>query len=309
MELQSVMAIPLLAQGRLLGVISLLSSTPSRIYGPDDLRVAHELAQRAALAVDNARLYRAAQRAIQVRDEVLAIVAHDLRNPLSTILVEAHILRERGTEVLTRASGDAIKRVATRMNRLIQDLLDIARMEAGRLTVAPSRLSAADVASAAVGVHKSPASSASLELRLEVPPSLPDIRADRDRLLQVFDNLIGNAIKFTPPGGCITVGAELKHDDVLFYIRDTGPGIPLDDQPHLFDRFWQARKEGRSGAGLGLPIVKAIVEAHGRSVWVESTPGHGTTVLFTIPTAPRTDPTLDKVIQNHGGAKEPAGLS
>jgi PAS domain S-box-containing protein len=287
-ELQSVMAMPLLAQGRLLGVISLLSSTPSRIYGLEDLRVAHELAGRAALAVENARLYRAAQRAIQVRDEVLGIVAHDLRNPLSTILVEAHILRERGTEVQTRASGEAIKRVATRMNRLIQDLLDIARMEAGRLTVAPSRLSAADVASAAVGVHKSPASSASLELRLEVPPSLPDIRADRDRLLQVFDNLIGNAIKFTPGSGCITVGAELKQDDVRFYVRDTGPGIPLDDQPHLFDRFWQARQEGRSGAGLGLPIVKAIVEAHGRRVWVESTPGHGTTVLFTIPAAPRT---------------------
>ena len=133
------------------------------------------------------------------------------------------------------------------------------------------------------------ASSASLELRLEVSPSLPDLWADRDRLLQVFDNLLGNAIKFTPPKGCITVGAELKQDDVLFYVRDTGPGIPLDDQPHLFDRFWQARREGRSGAGLGLPIVKAIVEAHGRCVWVESTLGHGTTVLFTIPTAPRTD--------------------
>jgi signal transduction histidine kinase len=105
----------------------------------------------------------------------------------------------------------------------------------------------------------------------------------------VFDKLIGNAIKFTSPSGCITVGAELKQDDVLFYVRDTGPGILLDDQPHLFDRFWQARKGGRSGAGLGLPIVKAIVEAHGRRVWVESTPGHGTTVLFTIPTAPRTD--------------------
>ena len=95
-ELQSVMAIPLLAQGRLLGAITLLSSTRSRIYGHEDLRVAHELAERAALAVENARLYRAAQRAIQVRDEVLGIVAHDLRNPLSTILVEAHILRERG---------------------------------------------------------------------------------------------------------------------------------------------------------------------------------------------------------------------
>ena len=134
-ELQSVMAIPLLAQGRLLGAITLLSSTRSRIYGQEDLRVAHELAQRAALAVDNARLYRAAQRAIQVRDEVLGIVAHDLRNPLSTILLEARLLRQRVTDVRARESGQAITEVATRMNRLIEDLLDVTRMEAGRLTV------------------------------------------------------------------------------------------------------------------------------------------------------------------------------
>ena len=303
------MAIPLLAQGRLLGAITLLSSTPSRIYGPEDLRVAHELAQRAALAVDNARLYRAAQRAIQVRDEVLGIVAHDLRNPLSTILLEARLLRQRVTDVRARESGQAITEVATRMNRLIEDLLDVTRMEAGRLTVTPGRLSVAHLAMAAVDVQQPLATSTSLEIQLDVSPSLPDLWADRDRLLQVFDNLIGNAIKFTPPGGRITVGAELKQDDVLFYIRDTGPGIPREDQPHLFDRFWQARTEGRRGAGLGLPIVKAIVEAHGRRVWVESTPGHGTTVLFTIPTAPRTDPTLDKVIQSQGGAQEPAGLS
>jgi len=290
-ELQSVMAIPLLAQGRLLGAICLLSTSPYGGYGQDDLRVADALAQRAALAVDNARLYRAAQRAIQVRDEVLGVVAHDLRNPLSTILVEAHLLRKRGIEGLSRESGEAIERVATRMNRLIQDLLDVARMESGLPSLQSVRLSAARLASAAVDAQRSLASAASLDLRLELSPSLDDLWADRDRILQVFDNLIGNAIKFTPPGGCITVGAELNNDDVLFFVRDTGPGILREEQPYLFDRFWQARKEGRLGVGLGLPIVKAIVAAHGGRVWVESTPGRGATFFFSIPTAPRTETT------------------
>jgi signal transduction histidine kinase len=125
-----------------------------------------------------------------------------------------------------------------------------------------------------------------VELRLEMSQEIPDLWADRDRLLQVFDNLIGNAVKFTAPGGCITVGAGLRDGDALFWVSDTGPGIAMEDQPHVFDRFWQVRRTRRTGAGLGLAIVKGIVEAHGGRVWVESTPGRGSTFFFTIPTAP-----------------------
>lgn len=289
MDLQSAMAIPLLAQGRLLGAITLLSSTSYRVYSHEDLRVADALAQRAALAVDNARLYREAQRAVQVRDEVLGIVAHDLRNPLSVILVESHILRSHGSEALSRHSSETIERAAKRMNDLIEDLLDVTRMEAGHLKLQPSRLSAEPLVSAAVDAQRSLASAAALELRIDLPPSLPEIWADRTRILQVFDNLIGNAIKFTPAGGCVTVGAEAKNDEVLFFVRDTGPGIAPEDQPHVFDRFWQARAEGRRGSGLGLPIVNAIVAAHGRRVWLNSSPGQGTTFYFAIPTASRSD--------------------
>jgi signal transduction histidine kinase len=172
------------------------------------------------------------------------------------------------------------------MIRIIEDLLDVTRMEAGGLTIEHSRLSAAQVATDAVDAQRGLASSRSLELRLELPPELPDIRADRDRLLQVFENLIANAIKFTPAGGRITVGATRQEADVLFWVRDTGPGIAVEDQPHLFDRFWQARSTtGRGGAGLGLPIVKGIVEAHGGRVSVESAPGSGSAFLFTIPIA------------------------
>ena len=163
------------------------------------------------------------------------------------------------------------------------------RIEAGQLAIQQSRLSAARVVSDVVDVHRGLAASASIELRLVVSQEVPDVWADRDRLLQVFDNLIGNAIKFTPPGGCITVGAARRDAHVLFWVGDTGPGIAIEDQPHVFDRFWQARPTTRTGAGLGLPIVKGIVEAHGGRVWVESAPGQGSTFLFTIPTTRRID--------------------
>jgi PAS domain S-box-containing protein len=288
-DLQSVLVVPLLAHGKLLGTVTLMSVTPSRVYEPDDMRVAQELAHRAALAIENARLYRTAQRAIQMRDEVLRIVAHDLRSPLSVIVIEAGLLRRRGPEPERRStmSAEAIKSAAARMNRMIQDFLDVARMEAGRLHVERCRTQAVQIASNAVESQRPLASAASLNLRLDLAQDLPDVWADRDRLLQVFENLIGNALKFTESGGRITVGAAAHKAEVLFWVADTGSGIAVDDQPHLFDQFWQAHTDRRHGVGLGLPIVKGIVQAHGGRVWVESTLGRGSTFFFTIPTATR----------------------
>ena len=117
---------------------------------------------------------------------------------------------------------------------------------------------------------------------------MPDVWADRDRLLQVFDNLIGNALKFTPPGGHIRVGAALNEDEVQFWVADTGVGVAAEDLPHVFDRFWQAHKAERRGTGLGLTIVKGIIEAHGGRIRVESTLGMGTTFFFALPTADHT---------------------
>jgi signal transduction histidine kinase len=243
-----------------------------------------------------------------MRDEVLGIVAHDLRNPLSMILVEAQLLqrKEPGPERRAGQSAEAIRRAANRMNHLIQDLLDVTRIEAGQLAIQQSRLSAAQVVSEVVDVHSAPAASALIELRPAVSREVPEVWADRDRLFQVFDNLIGNAIKFTPPGGCITVGAAPRDAHVLFWVGDTGPGIAIEDQSRIFDRFWQARLATRTGAGLGLPIVKGIVEAHGGRVWVESAPGRGSTFLFTMPTSRRidrmtaTNPSRDDRLLNGG---------
>jgi signal transduction histidine kinase len=171
------------------------------------------------------------------------------------------------------------------MNRLIQDLLDVAVMESGQLTVERARLSAREVIVGAVEMQRPLASSSSLELRVDFDSDLPDVWGDRDRLLQVFENLIGNAIKFTKAGGCITVGAASRDHDVIFRVADTGSGIAPENLPRVFDRFWQATSTNRQGAGLGLPITKGIVEAHGGRIWVESTPHRGTTFSFTIPKA------------------------
>ena len=284
---RSLVAVPLLIRGQLLGTIASVSSAASRVYGPDDLRLALALADRAVLAIENARLYRASVHATELRDQVLGIVAHDLRNPLSTILLNAAALTRRGPDVERRSQKrrDAIHHAATRMNRLIQDLLDVAVMEAGQLTIQPARLSVHEVIVRAVETQKPLAASSSLDLRVDLDRDLPDIWGDRDRLLQVFENLIGNAIKFTKAGGCITVSAASRDHQVIFRVADTGSGIAPENLPRIFDRFWQATTANRQGAGLGLPITKGIVEAHGGRIWVESAPSRGTTFSFTVPQA------------------------
>lgn len=280
---RSAIAVPLLAREKALGAIALVSSSAARTYGQADVDLAMELAHRAAIAVENAQLYLAARRASQVRDDVLGIVAHDLRNPLGAILLQAQRLRR--PEVDPRRPADAIDRAATRMNRLIRDLLDVTQMEAGRLTIEQERLPTAQILSEVFQGQRPLATSASVELRLDVEEALGDVWADRDRLLQVFGNLVDNALRHTKPGGCITVSARPGEGEVRFSVADTGSGIAPEHQPHLFDRFWQARRVSRRGTGLGLPIVKGIVESHRGRVWVESTLGKGSTFFFTIPTA------------------------
>ncbi len=286
LNVQSILAVPLVAHRDCLGLLVLIAST--RSYGPADLFLVEELAHRAALSIENARLYRTAKQAIQLRDDLMSFVAHDLRNPLHTIVSAASRLppRQDESERRSRSPAEMIGRAANRMDRLIQDLLDVNDMEAGRLSIRQDRVCIATIVSDALDAQESLAASASLELRPDIAPALPDVWGDRDRLLQVFENLIGNALKFVEPGGRITVGAAPRDGEVLFWVADTGPGVAAEDMPHLFERFWRGERKG-SGAGLGLPIVKGIVETHSGRVSVESTPGQGSTFYFTIPTAPR----------------------
>jgi len=229
------------------------------------------------------------RRALQARDEVLGIVAHDLRNPLSVIVVQASSLVRPGPglERRNQYSAERIARAASQMDRLIQNLLDVAKMEAGALRVQWAPFSARDLVVEAVASQRSLAESSGLLLELELEKEeLPDVWGDRHWLLRAFENLIGNAIKFTEAGGRVTVSADTKDEEVVFRISDTGCGISPESVPHVFDRFWQAAANaGRLGAGLGLPITKGIVEAHGGRIWVESTLGRGSTFFFAIPIA------------------------
>jgi len=230
----------------------------------------------------------ALERAVVARDQVLGVVAHDLRNPLTTIMLEASLVGGRGRmpERRDQSSRELITRSARRMSQLIADLLDVTSIEAGKLRIAPSRVATAGVLRDAIESHTLQAGSAGVRLVLKAPPQLGDVWGDPKRLHQVFDNLIGNATSFTPPGGSITVTATSRETDVMFSIADTGPGIAPDQLPRVFDRFWQATDAAnRTGAGLGLAITHGIVEAHGGRIWVESTPGEGSVFSFTIPTA------------------------
>ena len=284
---RSAMVVPLVVADRVLGAVSFVSSHPRR-YGQRDLELATELARRAALAIENARLYEAAQRATQARDDLLGIVAHDVRSPLNAIFLAAELLHRR-LETSGLRDGEAqvasILRSTERANRLIEDLLDVTRIEGGALTIRCSALAPRPVVGDALDSQRVLAAAAAIELELEVDEELPEIWVDRDRFLQVIENLVGNALKFTPKGGLITVTAVERPGEVVFSVADTGPGIPPDNLPYIFDRFWQAARAKRQGAGLGLPICKGIVEAHGGRIWVDSTVGVGTTVCFTMPAA------------------------
>jgi signal transduction histidine kinase len=220
---------------------------------------------------------------------VLGVVAHDLRNPLSTISLHASALRRPRPEHERRDQKhiDAIDRATRRMTRLIQDLLDVAMLEAGHLSVDKVSLSPPELLGEAVLLLQPLASAASIELCLETTPDVPQVLGDRDRLLQVFENLISNALKFTEAGGRVTVGAARAESGVLFWVADTGRGMTHDEMARVFDRFWQASsRSGRLGAGLGLPITKGIVESLGGRIWVASSPGEGSTFFFTLPAAP-----------------------
>ena len=275
----SLVGLPLMAGERLLGALVFISSESRHVYDGRDVEFVRGLGRLASLAMENARLYQAARRATQARDEVLSIVAHDLRSPLNAIVVGAQLLQRQGSS----RKLETILSSSRRMNRLIEDLLDVARMEAGTLSLSLTPQPTESLLREAVEAAHPLAGE--VHLLLEEPAALPPVLADRDRLLQVFSNLLGNALKFTPRGGQVRVGARAQGEHVYFYVRDTGPGLKEEALAHIFDRFWQLDSKDRRGAGLGLSIVKGLVEAHGGRLRVESEPGHGSTFSFTVPVA------------------------
>ena len=286
--LRSCIIVPLIARQRTLGALTLFTSDASgRRYHESEVAVAKELGRRAGIALDNARLYNESQQAIRTREEVLAIVSHDLRNPLNTIdLTAAHLLEDYGSIPGPRRHLEVIRRSAERMEHLINDLLDMATIDAKGLSLHLSSQRVAKLVTDVVETHESLAAERGVKLVIETELGDERLRCDRDRIEQVFANLLGNAIKYCRPGDVVVVRAAIVGGWVNFGVADTGPGITAEELPHLFQPYWAAKRElAKRGTGLGLYICKGIVEAHGGTIWVESEHGAGTTFCFTIPFA------------------------
>jgi PAS domain S-box-containing protein len=284
---RSFICVPLVSSGKILGALTLVTSGSGRRYDEADLSLAADMARRAAIVVEHARLYHEAQHATKARDDVLAVVAHDLRNPLNTVTMAISLMLENTPVERTqeRRQVEIVRRAADRMNRMIQDLLDVKRMESGRLAIDLQPEEVDVIINDMIEMLRPLAVGSSIVLESSVPAGLPPVLADSARIQQVLSNLVGNAVKFTPREGRITVCAEQVGSEIRFGVIDTGPGIPPEQVPHIFGQFWQASSSDRRGIGLGLAIAKGIVEAHKGTIWVESHVGLGSTFYFTLPTA------------------------
>ncbi|HUR92689.1 MAG TPA: GAF domain-containing sensor histidine kinase [Gemmatimonadaceae bacterium] len=288
------LGVPLLARGRVLGLLVFVATAESgRRYTESDVLFATEIGKRAALAVDHAVLYRAAEEAGRAREAMVSVVSHDLKNPLSTIQMAVSFLLEDivpddESHAMERRQLSAVKRESARMYRLIHDLLDMNAIDAGKLLVQRSPQEVAPLVEEVIDTLRPLALAKTIELALEAPALIPPVHADRDRIFQVFSNLGGNAIKFTPEGGRVVIRVRHGESVVAFDVVDTGPGIPPEDVARVFDRYWQAKKTASLGSGLGLTIAKGIVEAHGGRIEVTSAAGEGSVFSFTIPVSTET---------------------
>lgn len=282
---RSGMIVPLVARGRTLGAITFMIADSERRYSESDLVLAQELAHRAALAIDNARLYGEAQAANRLRDEFLATVSHELRTPLNAILGWAQLLREgKLDDDGSNHAFEIIERNAKIQASLIEDILDVSRIITGKLRLDAEAVELVPLTEAAIDVVRPAAQAREIQLAVSLDPRAGSIRGDANRLQQVVWNLLSNAIKFTPEGGRVMIRLERADNNARIVVSDTGIGIKPEFLPHVFDRFRQAdsaftRKHG--GLGLGLAIVRHIVEMHGGTVRAESE-GDGRGAMFTV---------------------------
>jgi PAS domain S-box-containing protein len=280
---------PLELRDNVIGEIRLAFIDSPRRYTASEKELIENLARHVAFAIENARLYDQAQRAVMMKDEVLAVVSHDLKNPLSAVELACEVLlrahkKSNGANQPPPEPVLRIKRAAERMERLIGDILDMAGLQAGNLSVEPSRNAVEPILNEVVEALQPLASEK--RNRLENDLHNEDLTAyfDRHRIIQVLINLVGNAIKFTPEGGAIKLAAEPRGDEVCIAVTDTGPGIGEEQLPHVFEPYWKGR-QSRQGTGLGLYIAKGIVERHGGKIWVQTRQGEGSAFYFTLPKA------------------------
>lgn len=281
-----VLLVPLRARGRAIGALHIVRTRPV-MHTTDEVHVAEQFAGLAALALENARLYQEARQAVRERDEMLAIVSHDLRNPVNAIVMLTGALLAGHAEDTSidveRDQLESVRSAARQADDLIQDLQDVTRISASRLRVETRPEPLEPILTEAADLFEHQMHAAHLEFNRMIPVTLPEVHLDRARVLQVLSNLLGNAARYTPAGGEVQLSASVEPTGfVRVEVRDTGPGIANEDIPRLFERYWQAPRLLRAGSGLGLYIAKGIVEAHGGTIGVESAPGQGSRFWFTL---------------------------
>jgi PAS domain S-box-containing protein len=283
----SILFVPLVARGKITGVLVLIMSSSGRKFSEEDISFIKLVGYRIGLSIDNMNLFRAAQQATREREDVLSIVSHDLRNPLSVIKSGSQMIntlaRAQDFESLTKLIM-TLTESSGFMERLINDLLDFSKIQQGMLPVKLQQVSVRKIIDDVIRSAMSKASEKFIELSTKVPDPDFNLVCDPHRIKQVLNNLVGNAIKFTPNRGKISVVVKEQEDTLEFSVSDAGPGISEKDLPHLFERFWQEKKTAHLGTGLGLFIAKGIVDAHKGTIGVKSKVGHGSDFHFAIPT-------------------------
>ena len=287
----AVLLVPLRAGGRAIGVLHVVRTRPGSAHLAEEAQVADQYAGLAALALENARLYQEARRAVREREEMLAIVSHDLRNPVNAVVMLTGAVLSRDADdprpLMEREQVESIRAAARHADGLIQDLQDVSRISSGRLRVEQRPVDVTEIAEEAADLFEPVMADATIRFVRDVGTSTPRVTADRRRVVQVLSNLLGNAVRFTPEGGVVTLSVRAANlSAVRISVRDSGPGIAPEDLPRLFERYWQAPRLLRAGSGLGLFIAKGIVDAHGGEIGVDSEVGAGSEFWFTLPVAP-----------------------
>jgi len=255
---------------------------PRQAFAAEDLLLMQQLAERLGQCLQAQRLYQKALGEVRVREDFLAIVSHDLVNAAASIKLTAQAMNGQAMATSQHGHVRRIRSSAEWIMSVVRKLLDVAALESGALPLDPMALPAGALLQEAHDALAPLAEESRIELRVSAPRDAW-VRADEDRLLQVFSNLVVNAIKHAPEKSTVELGARRAGAEVQFFVQDHGPGISPEDLPHVFDRFWQARRAKRAGVGLGLSIVKAIVEAHGGRAWAESQAQGGATFWFVLP--------------------------
>jgi signal transduction histidine kinase len=292
-ESRSMLGVPLQMRNRSVGVLEAWNKVDSSPFSEEDGQVLMTLAAQAAVAIENARLITALQKAYeqlnrvdQIKSDFIAIASHELRTPLGLILGYAAMLKEDVQNPETTEQLDVVMNSALRLRDLIDDMVNVQHIEEGKAKLVLSEFAVQDVVQQVVQAVSELYTTKEQEMLISLPPQPLQVKADRDKITLVLNNLLTNAIKFTDPRGRIMISAERQNGDVQVHVADTGIGIPAHEIERIFDRFYQVephltRQHG--GLGLGLAIAKGMVEMHSGKIWAESVEGLGSRFSFSMP--------------------------